>query len=129
MKANTLLAIAAAAALALPFAAASAAGDRIVVAQVGSNQNKPVPPGDGLFRRLDANHDGYVSRDEARDAKELQGRFAEFDVDNDGKLSRQELQALNPEAASGGTGGSTGPAGSSSSAHPYGEAPKSGKSR
>jgi hypothetical protein len=57
----------------------------------------------GRFDLLDTNGDGFISRDEAKDAPELQTRFSELDKDNDGKLSREEYGALN-EAASGATG-------------------------
>jgi Ca2+-binding EF-hand superfamily protein len=46
------------------------------------------------FDRLDRNRDGYVSRDEAKDAPELQTRFSELDTNNDGKLSREEYDVL-----------------------------------
>jgi hypothetical protein len=67
------------------------------------------------FDRLDKNHDGYISRDEAKDASELDTRFSELDRNNDGKLSRDEYNALNAgsRGASGTTG--TGRSGSSSS--------------
>ena len=65
------------------------------------------------FERLDRNGDGFVTRDEAKDAEELNTRFTELDVNNDNKLSRQEYGALEEEAraaaqkaaaAAGGTG-------------------------
>jgi len=51
------------------------------------------------FDDLDRNSDGFVSRDEGRDAEELQTRFSELDVNNDGKLSRDEYAVLEHEAA------------------------------
>lgn len=51
------------------------------------------------FDRLDKNRDGFVSRDEARDANELNTRFAELDRNNDGKLSRDEYNAINQGSA------------------------------
>jgi hypothetical protein len=51
------------------------------------------------FDRLDRNHDGFVSRDEARDASELNTRFTELDKNNDGKLSRDEYNVVNRGSA------------------------------
>jgi hypothetical protein len=50
------------------------------------------------FDRLDRNRDGFVSRDEAKDASELDTRFSELDTDNDGKLSREEYNAHDKNA-------------------------------
>jgi hypothetical protein len=122
---RTLMAIAVAGAFALPVAAlASAANDSIVGAQGGggdtgasSRQEGVNPPGPaspgkgamgatakhGRFDALDKNHDGFVSRDEAKDAAELDTRFSELDANNDGKLSRDEYNALN-KSARGATG-------------------------
>jgi len=102
-----------------------------------------------LFNRLDKNNDGFVSRDEARDATELQGRFAELDKDNDGKISASEMRGIDSGhgatgttgsgaksgsstgtgGSTGGMGGSSGPAGTSSGPNPAGEAPRGGVSR
>jgi hypothetical protein len=50
------------------------------------------------FKDLDRNDDGFVSRDEGKDADELNTRFSELDVNNDGKLSRDEYAVLEREA-------------------------------
>lgn len=50
------------------------------------------------FDRLDKNHDGFISRDEASNAKELNTRFSELDRNNDGKLSRDEYNGLHAGA-------------------------------
>lgn len=66
----------------------------------------------GRFEALDKNHDGYVSRDEAKDASELDTRFSELDRNNDGKLSADEYNALNSSARGAtGTGSKSGRAG------------------
>src|SRR5690242_9600784 len=49
---------------------------------------------DARFDQLDRNGDGFLSRDEANDARELETRFSELDVDNDGKLSRDEYRVV-----------------------------------
>jgi hypothetical protein len=91
MNLKTLIALAVAA-FAVPVAA-SAAGD-----------NPAAPQSGGAFDRLDANHDGYVSRDEARNANELNARFSEFDRDNNGMLSRQEYNAVEADQRAQGHG-------------------------
>ena len=53
---------------------------------------------DARFQQLDRNRDGFVSRDEGRDAEELNTRFTELDVNNDNKLSRDEYVVLEREA-------------------------------
>jgi Ca2+-binding EF-hand superfamily protein len=53
---------------------------------------------DARFKSLDRNGDGFVSRDESKDAEELKTRFSELDVNNDGKLSRDEYAVLEREA-------------------------------
>ena len=127
---KTLIAVAVAGAFALPVAAlASAGSDNIVVAQAGGGdasssprQAGSNPPGQASpgsardattstgastnrtgFDRLDKNGDGFISRDEAKDAAELNTRFSELDKNNDGKLSREEYNALDT-AARGATG-------------------------
>lgn len=119
---KTLIAVAVAGAFALPAAAlASAGSDNIVVAQSGgagdasSSARQPGanPSGTGAtsnrtrFDQLDKNHDGYISRDEAKDAPELNTRFSELDQNNDGKLSREEYNALDT-GARGSTGSMSG---------------------
>jgi len=109
MKLKTLIAVAVAGAFALPLAAqASADGDRMILAQAGG----PAGATTGTYHRLDANRDGFVSREEAAAARGLS--FSELDKDNDGKLSAAELRAwrdpmgASPGEAAAGSGSTTG---------------------
>ena len=64
------------------------------------------------FKSLDANKDGFVSRDEAKNSNELNRRFSELDKDGDGKLSSQELSGPGGSSPST-TGSSSAPSGPS----------------
>ncbi|MCZ7656022.1 MAG: hypothetical protein M5R42_19860 [Rhodocyclaceae bacterium] len=46
---------------------------------------------DTLFKRLDANHDGFVSRDEASKQPRFMEAFKEADGNRDDRLSRDEF--------------------------------------
>jgi hypothetical protein len=112
MKRKTLITMAVAGLFAAPFAAQSSVdSDKIQIAQAATSQRQEgseTPRATrsdraasgrssgsaALFERLDKNKDGFVTRDEARDATELQGRFAELDKDNDGKISASEMREL-----------------------------------
>ena len=80
----------------------------------------------GSFSALDRNSDGYVSREEARNAQ-WSNRFSELDKDNDGRLSPSEYNAMGSGAGvSSSTGGavtSPGSAGGSTGAT-TGDAPR-----
>ena len=91
---KTVVALAVAGTLAAP---ALAAGEGAKTTAAGRTS-----PDAALFERLDRNKDGFVSRDEAKDATELQGRFAELDADNDGRISRSEMRALESERSAAG---------------------------
>ena len=69
----------------------------------------------GRFEALDRNHDGYISRDEAKDAAELNTRFSELDANNDGKLSHDEYSAHSSNAR-GGAGATSSASGKKSKA-------------
>lgn len=125
MKLNTAIAIAVAAAFAVPFAAqASAETDRIILAQTPGktttdpkDSNPAAPPATpgapkseagatsrGGFSAVDKNGDGHLSRDEAKDAT-WSNRFSELDKDNDGRLSQSEFNAM--QAGAGATSGTS----------------------
>jgi 2-methylcitrate dehydratase PrpD len=57
------------------------------------------------FAAMDRNKDGYLSRDEARDAV-WNSRFSEVDTDNDERLSEREFNTLE-STASGAAAGAT----------------------
>ena len=59
---------------------------------------------------MDKNNDGYISRDEARDAT-WDNRFSELDKDNDGRMSQSEFDAMRPSTTGGMTGAPVGPGG------------------
>jgi len=97
---KTLIAVAVAGAFALPVAAApSASDDRATSSGAGATA-------DSRFDQLDRNNDGFISRDEAKDAAELNTRFTELDKNNDNKLTREEYEAVNADTrgATGATG-------------------------
>ncbi len=45
-----------------------------------------------MFKELDSNKDGYVSRDEAKRSAEVTARFSELDKDRDGRLTVSEFR-------------------------------------
>jgi hypothetical protein len=91
-----VMALAAAGALAAPLGASAQTDMKKAPSKKGA-EARPAPEANVNltgFDRLDRNRDGYVSRDEAKDAPELQTRFSELDTNNDGKLSREEYDVL-----------------------------------
>ena len=92
----------------------------------------------GGFGAMDRNGDGYISRDEAREAQ-WNSRFSELDKDNDGRLSQDEFGALGSAAGAtldkdarspsttGGMGGSVGPGGTQSGSSTSGVGDKPGQ--
>lgn len=111
MKAKRLMALVIAAAFAAPAAAQSGSGT--VQPKDSNPAAEPKAFGGGVdrsgagasasgFSAMDRNNDGYLSREEARDAS-WNNRFSELDKDNDGRLSRSELESLQ-ESGSGTSG-------------------------
>lgn len=58
-------------------------------AQSGSDYGTPQT--NPAFQKLDANHDGFVSREEAKGDKSLYSHFDQADLNHDGKLDEDEL--------------------------------------
>ena len=46
------------------------------------------------FQDLDANHDGQISRDEAKKSTDVNNKFNQADANKDGKLDAAEFAAL-----------------------------------
>lgn len=65
------------------------------------NVGKPIGDPDAGFDPLDGNHDGRLSKTEAKASTELTTRFAEFDTNGDGYLSRPEYEAFGREPSRG----------------------------
>ncbi len=115
---KTLIAAAVAALLCAPLA--QAAGDKAKEtsadkSKAPSSASQGATKNDGgaaaMFKNLDKNKDGAISRDEAKGTPH-EKEFAKLDKNHDGKLSREEHAAA-PEhagksAATGGTSASTG---------------------
>jgi hypothetical protein len=83
--------------------------------QTGSGQpgtGAGLPPTD--MQQLDANNDGYVSREEAAKNPSMGTRFSELDKDSDGRISKSEWEAGSGSAATGATGTTTSPSSPSS---------------
>jgi hypothetical protein len=61
----------------------------------GRNEGQAHGPGGagGRYSRLDADGDGFITRDEAAGRPVLQKRFDEIDTNKDQRLSREELRA------------------------------------
>ena len=88
---RTLIAAAIGAACALPVYAGSSA----------SSSSDPAP----MFRQLDRNQDGFISREEAQGSPHEKA-FSGLDKNGDGKLSVEEHAAAHRSAAATGSGSS-----------------------
>ncbi|MCG2578697.1 EF-hand domain-containing protein [Dechloromonas sp. XY25] len=79
---------------ALPLAAMAAdatppGGSTPGASSTATGGDDAIPP---MFKELDANKDGYVSRDEAKRSAEVTARFSEMDTDRDGRITVSEFR-------------------------------------
>jgi hypothetical protein len=137
MNLKTIIALAVAGAFAIPVAAQTSSGtDKPSGTAQGAASDKQKSEAGGTapggFAGIDKNNDGYISRDEAKDAA-WSNRFSELDKDNDGRLSQSEFDALSGTAtgAAGATGAAPGtrvdPAGTQSGSSTSGVGDKPGQ--
>lgn len=56
-----------------------------------------------MFNKLDTNHDGYISREEARSDRQLSQDWDSADTNQDGKLEESEFSAFEENQEMGGT--------------------------
>ena len=103
MTRKTLLAAAVSAAFALPFAA-TAADDK-----ASSGASKPDGGAEAMFKALDKNKDGFMSREEVKGTPHDKD-FTTLDKNGDGKLSREEHAAAPEHAGKAAAGASSAPA-------------------
>jgi len=120
MNVKSLIAAAVAAAFALPLAA-YAEGDKASSATSGGSSAAASSSGGGqatagatagaeqMFKDLDKNKDGFISREEAKGSPH-EKEFDKLDKNGDGKLSREEHAAAHKAQAS--TGGTKSDSGS-----------------
>jgi Ca2+-binding EF-hand superfamily protein len=84
---KSLIAAGVAAALAMPFAAIAA--DK---SPTSAAKSSGASGAESMFKSLDKNNDGFISREEAKGSPHEKD-FAALDKNNDGKLSREEHAA------------------------------------
>ena len=58
-----------------------------------------------MFKELDKNHDGQISKSEAKRSADVTARFKELDADRDGKISVSEWQSGNKTRGAAGVSG------------------------
>jgi hypothetical protein len=104
MKLNTLIAAATAAALVVPLSAlAQSISSDIQPPSAGKAAGEKGGGAEAMFKSLDKNGDGYISKDEAKGTPH-EKEFARLDKNSDGKLSREEHAAA-PEHKGSSTSG------------------------
>jgi Ca2+-binding EF-hand superfamily protein len=99
MTIKTLIAAAVFAAFALPLAA-TAADDK-----ASSGATKPDGGAEAMFKALDKDNDGFMSREEVKGTPHDKD-FSALDKNGDGKLSREEHAAAPEHSGKAGTGAS-----------------------
>ena len=108
MKLKTLIAMAVAAAFAGSFA--YAAGDKASSSGASGPASAGATKSDGgaeaMFKRMDKDKDGKVSKEEAKGTPHAQD-FAKLDKDNDDSLSREEHAAAPEHAGKSSAGGTS----------------------
>jgi hypothetical protein len=102
MTIKTLIAVAVAAAFAVPLAA-TAADDK-----ASSGATKSDGGAEAMFKALDKNKDGFVSKEEAKGTPHDKD-FSTLDKNGDGKLSREEHAAAPEHASKAAAGGTSAP--------------------
>ena len=117
LKSKSLLAVALAAAFALPVAANAAGTDRPSGSASSGGGSTP------SMKQLDTDRDGTISKEEAKKSSTVSKRFKELDKDSDGKLSATEMNAAEATGA-GGSGKSSSTPGDTRSGTSGGSSPK-----
>jgi Ca2+-binding EF-hand superfamily protein len=93
MKTHTTLTIAILSTLAIASFAPSNADAASDVSNMDSKANKHAARSEIMFKKLDTNGDGALTKDEVQSYPRLNQRFDTFDSNNDAKLTLAEIQA------------------------------------
>ena len=107
MKSGKLIAIAAAALFAAPLATYAAGDEASTSGATSASEGKSSDNGaEAMFKSLDKNNDGYLSKEEVQGTPHEQA-FSTLDKDGDGKLSPEEHAAAPEHAGSASSAGSS----------------------